>query len=119
MTIDTSTEAVDALLKDVTPGPWDNQGHHRVDTEFGVFGDASRSVCSTGGFQDGNEGTHHENKSNARFIAASRQLVPALLAERDQLRDELDAAYAIIAAERAEVIKLRDALSKKDQANDC
>lgn len=135
--IDTSTEAVEAMLECLM-GPWqvcmvrDNYGttgyHIRTHSHTAI------TVDPRGYFPEGytppvdDDGYYQPDDvmvcpswriDIARFIAASRQMVPALLKERDQLRDELDAAYAIIAAERGEVIKLREALSKKDQANDC
>lgn len=120
--IDTSTEAVEALLKNVTPGPLvvrvDRNGVRRVFSEKTETQVATASVFASWMPLDEKREAHRIADANARFISASRELVPALLAERDQLRDELDAAYAIIAAERGEVIKLREALSKKAQAND-
>lgn len=107
--IDTSTEAVEALLDGVTGGPF-------IVDDFGIKGGhpcriampdhngipmATVAEC----FQNWNDAYHNERRiswkeaqANASFFAESRELVPALLAERDQLRDELDAAYAIIAA---------------------
>jgi len=82
--IDTSTDAVAALLDGVTPGPWEfdnNEGYGadniwsprqedkaRVDLVAQAIGDCA------------------ESEANARFIAAARDLVPALAAERDALR---------------------------------
>lgn len=82
-TIDTSTEAVERLLEDVTPGPWvvDEGGSYcDVVTDYGdgVFGE-DFIIC---------EDAHQ----NARFIAAARDLVPALLKDRDEARAKLDAA---------------------------
>jgi len=71
--IDTSTAAVTALMDGVTDGPW-TTGKVLFDCVF-----AGGEVVSTGG----SEGPKAE--ANARFIAAARQLVPALLAERDAL----------------------------------
>lgn len=84
--IDTSTEAVEALLKDVTPGPWEYNARKQVgpisqedDQSYGMICDA---VCEL-------DYTYHW-RSDARFIAAARELVPALLAERDALRAEVE-----------------------------
>ena len=71
--IDTSTAAVTALMDGVTEGPW-TTGKVLFDCVF-----AGGEVVSAGG----SEGPKAE--ANARFIAAARQLVPALLAERDAL----------------------------------
>jgi len=79
--IDTSTEAVEALLKDVTEGPWE------VDwTGNGYWiGDTISMVGET-----------YQEARDVKFIAASRELVPALLAERDALKAKL--AKAVEAA---------------------
>ena len=71
---DTSTEAVEALLKDVTEGPWE------VDwTGNGYWiGDTISMVGET-----------YQEARDVKFIAASRELVPALLAERDALKAAL------------------------------
>ena len=79
--IDTSTEAVERLLDGVTPGPWvvdDGGSYCDVVTDYGdgVFGE-DFIIC---------EDAHQ----NAHFIAAARDLVPALLAERDRLMKERD-----------------------------
>jgi hypothetical protein len=66
--IDTSPEAVERLMDGVTPGPW------RKSYSFATqVASSSSVVCNA---------MLHEN---ARFIAAARQLVPALSAERDRL----------------------------------
>ena len=95
--IDTSTKAVEALLKGVTEGPWG----------YGKTGEEQRLILGAGGRGNyiANVTIHQiprhmglweedERESNAQFIAASRELVPALLAERNQLRDELEAKLA-------------------------
>jgi hypothetical protein len=82
--IDTSTEAIEALLKDVTPGPWGRNTRAQVgpvsqedDQSYGMICD---SVCELD-YSD-----HWE--ADSHFIAAARELVPALLAERDALKAE-------------------------------
>jgi len=84
---DTTTEAVERLMKDVTPGPW----------AINFRRDGSGYICMGGT----NVGEKHKqfdillhrddgnDASDAAFIAASRDLVPALLAERDALKDQL------------------------------
>jgi hypothetical protein len=84
MTTDTSTEAVERLLDGVTPGPWAWQ----TDTEIAL--DSRGYVIASTELSVHDE---PEILANARFIAASRDLVPALLAERDA---------ALARAERAE-----------------
>lgn len=79
--VDTSTEAVTKLLDGVTPGPWkvdEWDSHCDVVADYGVFGEGF-VICEYA-YQD------------ARFIAAARDLVPALLAERDALKKERDEA---------------------------
>ena len=79
MSIDTSKEAIEALLAGVTPGPWDvDDGGSYCDvvTDYGVFGE-DFVIC---------EYAHQ----NAPFIATTRDLVPALLAERDEARAEVE-----------------------------
>ena len=89
---DTSTEAVTALLEGVTPGHWvtdeESEGHG-----WGV----SWRIVQSGNWL--NDIAEMVNEQDARFIAAARELVPALAAERDrlaaqvvQLQRDLDAA---------------------------
>ena len=88
MTIDTSREAVERLLEGVTDGPWSDTG--TASERWSVDYDGN---CGWG-FVGKKRQTpvaiiitkSHSNRTldaNARFIAASRELVPALLAERD------------------------------------
>jgi hypothetical protein len=90
----------DAALDGVTPGPW------RAGTsEFypGLSGPLTTRVY-TASPTDEIEVSGDDCRRNARFIAASRQLVPAL-------RDALIAQDAVVAALEAEVARLRRALS--------
>ena len=105
---DTTTQAVTALLDGVTPGPWAYNTHREVgpmhtgdDQAWGMICDP---VCEV------NFSATH--MGNARFIAAARDLVPALLAERDALAAQLAAAEA-----RAREASL-DALAAYGQAAD-
>ncbi len=63
-----------------TPGPWDNTGTHGLPTEFGVYADGGRSVCSTGSYYDGSDRTYHENVINAKRCARVPAMEEALLA---------------------------------------
>ena len=91
--IDTSTETIKALLKDVTEGPWevdvltaDGPNGDEWDTDIEVSSGTGRHIY---GYDLGYcDDVDAEIKANARFIAASRELVPALLAERDALKAE-------------------------------
>lgn len=93
---DTTPAAIEALLKDVTPGPWVVYGEPEVGLPPGLF---SGTVGQTG------FGPLEPLSSyDLVFIAAARDLVPALAAERD-------AALTEAAALRKEVERLREALS--------
>lgn len=93
MTVDTSTEAVTKLLDGVTPGPWDHEWE--IDGPKTHTRIKAGAAIATTAQQCGRP--HHRNaaSSNARFIAAARDLVPALLAERDALRRENENLRAI------------------------
>lgn len=93
MTIDTSREAVERLLTNVTPGPW----------RVGPVDDCRVEDA------DGNEVSQIDGdynhpdlwpimEANARFIAAARELVPALLARAESAEAEV----ARLTAERDE-----------------
>ena len=73
--IDTSTDAVRALLDGVTPGPWKT---------------GQSSWNDEGEVQYTLHGIKHAGYADCMFIAASRALVPTLLAERDDLRAKLE-----------------------------
>ena len=96
MTVDTSTEAVEKLLDGVTPGPWVIDGIviSRHTEPYGYPAD----VCLMGEpaqYPGDIPVMMHGWDANARFIAAARDLVPALLAERDALRRENENLRAI------------------------
>jgi len=80
--IDTSTEAVAALLEGVTPGPWLAEKY-----KDSIGGESIRVVSADGDLVCDNEPyyPHAVTEPNARVIAAARDLVPALAAERDAL----------------------------------
>lgn len=92
--IDTSAEAVAKLLDGVTPGPWDAEyDDYGQEIWFGGEGYGTWTVgpCFIGGDGDDPDLARIMD-ADARFIAAARDLVPALLAERDALRKERDSA---------------------------
>ena len=93
---DTSTKTVTALLEGVTPGPW-----------RATFDEATKILARDGSvamlMYVNTKGRRDANQvgASARFIAAARELVPALSAERDrlaaqvvQLQRDLDAAIS-------------------------
>ena len=87
---DTSTAAVTALMNGVTEGPWSMETKRTscgVCHQIGPWPHKWRhgkdmSACIYDDYPPTSEGTS-DMLANARFIAAARQLVPALLAERD------------------------------------
>jgi hypothetical protein len=108
--IDTSAAAVNALLKGVTAGPWTgfnmrHQDHGRPMTpeEIGEYvansvrmGDLSRFLFVSAPHHDGDTvdichvGNGPCGPANTAFIVGARDLVPALVAERDALRAEVE-----------------------------
>lgn len=89
--IDTSNEAVERLLDGVTPGPWrvGPVDDTRVEDADG------NEVAQIDGDYNSPE-LWPKMEANARFIAAARDLVPALLKERDALRTRIDELEAFI-----------------------
>jgi hypothetical protein len=100
---DTSAEAVAKVLDGVTDGPWLEE-----------FADVYNSAGEVVALIDG------EYLADARFIAAARELVPALSRDLEAMRAERDAAIARaeqaetrvaeLEAERAEIGKASVAL---------
>lgn len=87
--VDTSTEAVTKLLDGVTPGPWRVSKSYRGIVSDSPSGyDDAESVHAYGGHMVCESVMDH----NRPFIAAARDLVQALLAERDALKKERDEA---------------------------
>lgn len=91
--IDTSTEAVERLLENVTPGPWrikncDALGDRCTNYFQEIWNDETDILVTTEVTRAHNDG----GAANMRFIRAARDLVPALLKERDEAVDaKLDA----------------------------
>lgn len=89
--IDTSSVAIEALLKDVTPGPWYVEKRysfviHKETPQ--VMWDVPNATARSLIADTGNNVL--SGRSDASFIAAARELVPALLAERDALEEEVE-----------------------------
>lgn len=99
MKIDTSREAVERILEGVTPGPWGCSMGKLVR----IVKVVSRSPIVLAGVhrfgRNGGKATDGDCEANARFIAASRELVPALLAERDAALAEVTRLTALLLAE--------------------
>ena len=84
MLTDSTTDAIAALMKDVTKGPW------RTHSQWNVEGPEYEIM--NGSIMVRND---LESEANAAFIAAARDLVPALVAERDALLDALQVLVAM------------------------
>lgn len=93
--IDTSKEAVERLLDGVTPGPWEvmETGFGWKDNGPTVYA-ADSELRYVAKVRDTFNITPTPDLINARFIAAARDLVPALAAERDAQKARADAAEA-------------------------
>ncbi len=121
--IDTSPEAIAALLDGVTPGPWPMQ---TLKTSCGVChkigpwphkwrGGKEMSACIYDDYPSPAEGTD-TMIANARFIAAARELVPALAAEIARLTaaaENHNAAWVAACDRIAELEAERDALNEE------
>lgn len=88
--IDTNTEAVERLMDGVTPGPWLVGEDQCVDDTWSI-------VTTSGGAILANVNDRPARTANARFIAAARDLVPALLKERDEASARIEALEAFLA----------------------
>ena len=116
---DTSREAVERLLDGVTPGPWRvrvNKRDSHDECDLSICGDIFVLA-------DLNGPQYPHQHPNARFIAAARDLVPALLARAEALRADLTAALQreLMQMQRADeaeakVAKAVDALGLMDKA---
>jgi len=107
--IDTSTTAVTALMDGVTEGPWylssghmqsNGQLYWQVETAYDAV--VNNQFCWAQG----------DHGANARFIAAARQLVPALVAERDAADQRAAALLARVAALEADCAAARNAAAE-------
>lgn len=87
--IDTSKEAVERLLDGVTPGPWYSEKEDPNDGPEDVVTAGDYYVASLHYLRG-----MDEPAANARFIAAARELVPALATERNAQAARADAAEA-------------------------
>lgn len=87
---DTSGNAVERLLQDVTPGPWGVGEDQCVDDTWSI-------VTTSGGAVLANVNDRPARTANARFIATARDLVPALLARAEAAEKKLADARAALA----------------------
>lgn len=89
MTIDTSRAAVERILEGVTPGPWGCSMGKLVR----IVKVVSRSPIVLAGVhrfgRNGGKATDGDCEANGRFIAAARDLVPALLARAEAAEAEV------------------------------
>lgn len=114
--IDTTPEAIAALLDGVTPGPWTghnlihDEGRPMTPEEIGEYvcnsvkiGEPDRFLFISAKHDDGRDadichtGNGPRGAANTSFIAAARELVPALAAEIARLTAERDEARALLA----------------------
>lgn len=123
---DISTAAVERLLDGVTEGPWEYRPHELDDwgvVRAGAFvlcqardpammDDSQLAQCRADGSDPWSD--------NARFVAASRDLVPALLADRDRLAAEVarltaevEQMYQTLHAARDCISSASDQLTKR------
>lgn len=105
--IDTRPEAIAALLEGVTPGPWvefisDDGGKWTGwPASIECTSIVDKTIVRPGGhwpYEWDAKTSCDEACANARFIAAARDLVPALAAEIARLTAERDEARALLAA---------------------
>lgn len=105
------SEVIKDLLTNVTPGPWAWDESHPLNACASVttksdagwtidiatlYGTSDNVPAPT--MPDEPWGDHPIRRANARFIAAARELVPALLAERDAALEPDQTALALVAA---------------------
>ena len=110
---------MEALASDATPGPW-KCGRYKLagDPAFEVVGPSSENrrliVQTVVGDARCPEHTLQE-QANAQFVAASREAVPALIAEVRRLRETLEA----IAKETGEQLLECDNARDRIELIDC
>ena len=121
-TIDTSPEAVAALLDGVTPGPWRIQncasmGHRCTNYYQEIWNDETNILVTTEVTRAHNDG----GAKNMRFIAAARELVPALATEIASLTAERDEARAQVAMAYEAAARLCDDTAQEalDESGTC
>jgi hypothetical protein len=100
--LDAMMEGVTALLENVTPGPWAWDGDPVKGAN--LFGLAGQAVISYAGYEGMWFSVYdaETDAANARFIAAARELVPALAAEVRALQHDNDALREAANAEAQE-----------------
>ena len=87
---DTSRDAVERLLENVTPGPWRIKdcaamGYRCTNYYQEIWNDETDILVTTEVTRAHNDG----GAANMRFIAAARDLVPALLARAEAAESKL------------------------------
>lgn len=95
--------AVRKLSDAATPGPWQECGHERGGCQCGfVWSIAADALLLMIRARDEDVPTADEAhcRSNAKFIAEARTLVPAMADEIEALREKLRAAREALDAER-------------------
>ena len=90
-------DALKALADAATPGPWEVEQHS------GILCNGTPSTCavlSSSECDMASFGDSEQALADAAFVAAARAAVPALIAEVERLREELDDYADAIAHER-------------------
>lgn len=121
--IDTSAAATAALLDGVTEGPWTIPEKYISEVERADGKTISSCwyescIGTTINLHDVADCSLEESAANARFIAAARQLVPALAAENAALTDRAEQAEARIAELEGALDGLYDAITAEDRRGD-
>ena len=89
----TTIKEYKAMIDGASEGHWFISRH----SETGVTADNERGICSTGGYSDNTRDSGElakENKSNAEFIAASRNIAPDLIRVIELAEEGLDYALS-------------------------
>jgi chromosome segregation ATPase len=110
---DTSPAAIAALLDGVTEGPWvrDGRNQRRINQGSGAGNKiAQASVFADWKPLEQKREAYETCARNARFIAAARDLVPTLAAERDDAVAMTEDVRRQVAGLAAEVVRLKASL---------
>jgi hypothetical protein len=104
-------EQMEAALAGATKGPWRKTftGRSNTPSEFGVENVNRRGICSTGGYQDGGDGTYDENKANADLVALAPDMAAHIIALEARVKaavEEEQERCAVIADIQSDVCGL-------------
>ncbi len=110
MLSDEQASAIRARVEKATPGPWEYDGmHSEIVTPRGAEYWLIVSECRSAPDQSYEcDEFGHQFDANLDFIAHAREDIPALLADRDELRRQLAESRAREAQLRAAIESIRD-----------